>query len=164
MEDRTWLPIWATRQTREGLTAERGCRCSEFCYFYATGEGDRPSIRDVCPLYFRDRPKDFTGLYSAGVIDFLYLPWHAERTRSLFIRFDDDRSFFRFGRKSETTNDIRLEVFTLFCDSRSDLYDCVPRRPLLPANFNWEMNLVETLENLLNPILIPGVPPVPPFY
>ena len=154
MEDFTWLPEWANSETRAGLSSPVGCRCSAFCRYYATGEGSKPSLRDICPLYFRDRPLLFYGSFRIGAIDFHYCPWHALENKSLFIRFDNFRVFFAFGWRRDFTEEFREEQYTLFADASEDLYEYSPRRPLKPANLHPELNILETLENLLSPIVV----------
>ena len=93
-----WLPSWVSDDVKVGLIAEGGCRCTAWCAYYNEGIGERPPIRNICPLYFRDRDSSFEASSQDSFVEFFDKPFD-DPTRAInsYIIFEEDKISFEFG-------------------------------------------------------------------
>ena len=115
-----WLPRWVSDEVRRGLVSEHGCRCTTFCNYYKGGGGSRPTVLNICPLYFRDRLLNFEAVSQPQAVDFLDRQYTSRNT--LFVKFDDEKVSFEFCR-GVLGSEYRLrENFKVYRDQRPVSY------------------------------------------
>ena len=156
-----WLPHWVSNEVRQGLISPDGCHCSTFCAYYRNGAiGPKPSVFDICPLYFRDRSEWFTACFREDLVSFLDTSLTDEDNRkSIHVSFNDERVEVEFTRGPPIPGRCFEETFELFRDGRPIRYSITSpvRRgpnPVGPA----EPNLERRLEGYLSEFLFPGPP------
>ena len=114
-----WLPSWCgyiqRRRNLEGVNC-----CCEFCWYYHGQGGERPSLRTVCPLFFRDRPDRFRLISRRAGPEFRYIPWNETATQLFAAQFTEDSVIFRISLDTNWAS--QLDTFRLFRDNRDDTW------------------------------------------
>ena len=168
---RIWLPPWVSNEVRQGLISPDGCNCSTFCAYYRNGGvGPKPSVFNLCPVYFLDR-KDwfvpsFRGDYLiplpyGGCLSFIDANLTDEDNReSIFVRFNHEKVFIEFTRGASRPGEYYLEVFHVYHDGRPIEY--MITTPVLPGvgtlTTREDLNLERRLEVYLSQFIFPGLP------
>ena len=144
-----WLPSWVSNEVRQGLTSDNGCHCSTFCeYFRQGGRGVRPTVGNLCPLYFRDRPVAFTAF--SGTQAVIFIDRAPAARDSLFVGFDEEKVTFQFGRGPIGSATRVLETFGVYRDQRPVAYLVDPiTSPYGDLSSVGSADLLRVLENYL---------------
>ena len=116
-------------------------------------------MKDVCPLYFRDRPRMWhrKPVYEENLVAYDYLPWMDEGEKYLTVNFDNDGACFEFTAVTWPGPNLLLDNFA-FGRNNYNGVSWIQYNGEEPPEFKSAGDSLVVLERKLNNVVLCGYP------